>query len=165
MNSAEYDYLMTEVPELTGSSEALLSGVIAGTLATFSLAMMFISLTITILTVIANWKIFVKAGKPGWAALIPIYNLVVLYQVAGVSPWLILLLLFVGVPIVGPLIALGLSIYLMVQLANAFGKGAGFAVGLIFLNTIFIMILGFGDSKYVLKSNNDDNNNNEPQVI
>lgn len=165
MNSAEYDYLMTEVPELTGSSGALLSGVIAGTLATFSLAMMFISLAITILTVIANWKIFVKAGKPGWAALIPIYNLVVLYQVAGVSPWLILLLLFVGVPIVGPLIALGLSIYLMVQLANAFGKGSGFAVGLIFLNTIFIMILGFDDSKYVLNSNNDDNNNNEPQVI
>ena len=165
MNSAEYDYLMTEVPELTGSSEALLSGVIAGTLATFSLAMMFISLAITILTVIANWKIFVKAGKPGWAALIPIYNLVVLYQVAGVSPWLILLLLFVGVPIVGPLIALGLSIYLMVQLANAFGKGTGFAVGLILLNTIFIMILGFDDSKYVLNSNNDDNNNNEPQVI
>ena len=165
MNSAEYDYLMTEVPELTGSSEALLSGVIVGTLATFSLAMMFISLAITILTVIANWRIFVKAGKPGWAALIPIYNLVVLYQVAGVSPWLILLLLFVGVPIVGPLIALGLSIYLMVQLANAFGKGSGFAVGLIFLNTIFIMILGFDDSKYVLNSNNDDNNNNEPQVI
>ena len=115
-----------------------------------------------VFTIIANWKIFTKAGEAGWKSLIPIYSSVILYRIAGISPWLILLYLLVWVPVIGPLISLGLTIYLMINLANAFGKSTGFAVGLILLNTIFIMILAFGNSEYQLNLKND---NNEPKVI
>lgn len=101
---------------------------------------------IGILTIVAMWRIFTKAGKPGWAAIIPVYNMVVLFQIVGLNPWLLLLYL---IPFVNFIAALVLTIMLCIRLAKAFGKSSGFAVGLIFLNTIFILILGFGDSKYV----------------
>lgn len=101
---------------------------------------------IGILTIVAMWRIFSKASKPGWAALIPIYNVVVMFQIVGLNPWLILLYF---VPIVNIIAAIVLAIMMCIRLAKAFGKSSGFAVGLFFLNTIFILILGFGDSQYV----------------
>ncbi len=108
----------------------------------FSGATMVVSLIILAVTIIAFWKIFTKAGKPGWACIVPIYNLVVEFQIAGMNPWLILLML---VPIANIVVA----IMLYINLAKAFGKGTGFAVGLIFLNFIFMLILAFGDAEYV----------------
>ena len=95
----------------------------------------------SILGIIGMWKVFAKAGKPGWAALIPIYNIIVLLQVVGRPVWW-LALLFV------PLVNLVILIILMSDLAKAFGKGTGFTVGLILLNGIFMLILGFGDAQY-----------------
>ncbi len=92
---------------------------------------------------------FTKANRPGWAAIVPIYNTVVLFQTAKMNPWLILLYLCGIIPIVGPIVILVLNIILMLNLAKAFGRGTGFAIGLIFLPIIFIPILAFGDSKYV----------------
>lgn len=85
------------------------------------------------------WKVFTKAGQPGWAAIIPIYNFYVLLKVIG-KPiwWLVLLIVF---PVFWILSALAL--------ANSFGKGIGFAIGLMLLGPIFLPILGFGDAKYV----------------
>ena len=68
------------------SSDAVLGGMLVGYLITF--------LVIYVLAVIAMWKIFTKAGKPGWASLIPIYNIVVMYQIVGLNPLLIILLYF-----------------------------------------------------------------------
>lgn len=102
----------------------------------------YVIFTISIVYIIAEWKIYTKAGKPGWATLIPIYNVIVLLEIVG-KPWYwILLLLIPGVNIV-------LGIWLMHQLSKSFGHGVGFTLGLIFLSFIFILILGFGDSKYV----------------
>ena len=134
-----------------------LFGALAGVMAVVSI----IAGIIGILTIIANWKIFTKAGEAGWKCLIPIYNSVVLFKIAGISPWLVLVYLAGFIPYIGPLASLGITIYLMINLAKAFGKDGGFAVGLILLNTIFIMILAFGDAKYQL-GNNVDNNNNSP---
>lgn len=120
------------------SSDAVLGGMLVGYLITF--------LVIYVLSVIAMWKIFTKAGKPGWASLIPIYNIVVMYQIVGLNPWLLLLYL---IPFVNWIAALVLSIMLNIKLAKVFGKSTGFAIGLIFLNPIFLLILGFGDAKYV----------------
>ena len=103
-------------------------------------------LVVYILVVIAMWKVFTKAGKPGWASLIPVYNMVVMYQIVGLNPWLLLLYL---IPFVNWIAALVLSIMLNVKLAKVFGKSTGFAIGLIFLNPIFLLILGFGDAKYI----------------
>ncbi len=107
---------------------------------------MVVVIAIAVLMVVAMWKMFTKAGKPGWASIVPIYNLVVLFQIVGMNPWLILLSL---IPFVGSVAMFILSIMLAIKLAKAFGKGTGFAVGLIFLGPIFYLILGFGDAQYV----------------
>lgn len=101
---------------------------------------------IYVLLIIAMWKIFTKAGKPGWASIIPIYNIVVMFQIIGLNPWLLLLYL---IPVVNFVVAIVFSIMQASRLSKAFGKGTGFALGLFFLNPIFLLMLGFGDSKYI----------------
>lgn len=123
---------------------------IIGMLAAFGLVIGVVGFIISILTIIANWKIFTKAGEKGWKSLIPIYGTVVLFKIAGVSPLLILGYLAVGIPVIGALISLGITIYVYYKLAKAFGKDSAFTVGLVLLNTIFMLILGFGKSEYQL---------------
>jgi Family of unknown function (DUF5684) len=94
-----------------------------------------------VLIIIPMWKIFTKAGEPGWACLIPIYNTCVWLKVAGKPMWWFFLLLI-------PFVGLIFAIIAVVGLANKFGKGGGFAVGLIFLPYIFYPILGFGSAQY-----------------
>lgn len=87
------------------------------------------------------WKIFVKAGKPGWAAIVPIYNVLVELEILG-RPWWYLLLMLI------PLVNIVIGIMIIFDLAKVFGKGTGFGFGLLFLSFIFIPILAFGDAKY-----------------
>ena len=98
-------------------------------------------LAIFVLMITSMWKVYTKAGKPGWAAIIPIYNLVVLLDIVGKPIWWIILMLI-------PLVNLIVVIIVYVALAKAFGKGVLFALGLIFLGIIFFPILAFGDAKY-----------------
>lgn len=102
-------------------------------------------------------KIFTKAGQEGWKALIPIYNVVVLYKIIGLSPWLLLLYLLSVVPVVGWIISIALSIVSTVKLAKAFNQSTAFIFGLLFLSPIFQMILGFGKAEYVGPENNTTN--------
>lgn len=88
------------------------------------------------------WKIFTKAGKPGWAAIIPIYNTLVQLEILG-RPWWWLLLMFI------PVVNFVISIIIIFDLAKVFGKSTGFGFGLLFLSFIFIPILAFSDAKYV----------------
>ena len=131
------------------TSDAFAAGGFMGFLATYSIVLIVVG----ILTIIAQWKIFTKAGEAGWKCLIPIYNLVILFRIAGLSPWWVLGYLAAIIPVVGVFIAAGISIYLMISLGKAFGKSTGFIVGLVFLNTIFTLILGFGSSEYQLEKN------------
>jgi hypothetical protein len=108
-------------------------GVLLGTLAVVLLALLFY--------IVVGWKIFVKAGKPGWASLIPIYNYVVLLEIAGRPLWW-LLLMFI------PLVNLVIGIVLVFDVARKFGKGVLFGLGLIFLWFLFTPILAFDDSRY-----------------
>ena len=96
---------------------------------------------VLVIVVVAMWKIFAKADEPGWAAIIPIYNMIVLMKVVGRPWWWILLY---AVPIVSIIIMFIVSI----DLAKAFGKGAGFGVGIVFLPVIFYPILAFGSAQY-----------------
>ena len=96
---------------------------------------------VAVLMIAAMWKVFTKAGKPGWASIIPIYNMVVLLDIAGKPVWWIILFF---IPIVNFIFA----ILTYVGLAERFGKGGGFAVGLILLGIIFFPILGFGSAQY-----------------
>ena len=103
---------------------------------------------VSLFFVIAWWRIFSKAGRPGWATLIPLYNLFVYTQIAKRPRWWILLYLTILIPYVGPLMALLLGLLDSMRLAKAFGKSAGFGVGIALLNIIFLPILAFGSAKY-----------------
>ena len=103
---------------------------------------MVVALILGALCVAGLWKIFAKAGKPGWAAIVPIYNVVVFLQVVGRPVWWIVLLL---IPVVGWIV----SIVLLNDLARAFGKGIGYTLGLIFLTPVFLLVLGFGSDPYL----------------
>ena len=108
----------------------------------FSPFQLIVMLAIALVMIIAYWKIFEKAGKPGWAILIPIYNLIVLLEIVGKPLWWFFLLLI-------PFVNIIFGIWIINLLSKSFGKNEGFTVGLILLGIIFYPILGFGDAKYV----------------
>jgi hypothetical protein len=100
-----------------------------------------IGLAVLIVQIAGMWKVFDKAGQPGWAAIIPIYNVYVMLQIVGRPAWWLILFLV-------PVVNLVVSILVMIDVAKAFGKGVGYALGLIFLSFIFWPLLGFGDARY-----------------
>ena len=107
-----------------------------------------ISLALGVFYIICGWRLFSKAGRPGWAILVPIYNLIVQFQVAKISPWLVLLYLLAIIPILGSIVLLALNIYVSIKTCQAFNKGTGFIIGYIFLGFIFMPILALGNSEY-----------------
>ena len=108
-----------------------------------------ISLAVAIFSIIVMWKMFKKAGKPGWAAIVPFYNTYVLFEITWGNGWYFLLLFTSIIPVIGYIACLVIIIITMVKLAKAFGKSGGFAVGLIFLSVIFMAILAFDKSTYL----------------
>lgn len=120
---------------------------------------------ISVLIIVAQWFIYTKAGQPGWAVLIPVYNLIVMLKIVGRPAWWIFLILqvivfeiifFLNPGILTGILyglsgvtALGIAITILNGLSKSFGKDAGFTVGLLFLGFIFYPILGFGKSKYI----------------
>lgn len=99
-------------------------------------------LLVSVFSIVCLWKVFVKAGKPGWAAIIPIYNIITELEIIG-RPWWWLLLLFI------PLVNIVIGIIVIFDLAKVFGKSTSFGFGLLFLSVIFMAILAFGDAKYL----------------
>lgn len=109
--------------------------------ALFGGAFLLFWLAVCVLVVAGLWRVFTKAGEPGWAAIVPFYNIVVLLKIAGRPLWWFLLLL---VPIVNFVIA----ILVALDVARKFGQGAGFGLGLAFLPMVFYPVLGFGGARY-----------------
>ena len=99
------------------------------------------SLIFGIFLIAAQWKIYTKAGQPGWACIIPIYNFYILLKIVG-KPWWWLLLMLI------PFVNLIYAIWTVNMLSKSFGKDEGFTVGLLLLGIIFYPILGFGSAKY-----------------
>jgi len=108
--------------------------------------LMLLSLALSVFMIICIWKVYVKAGKPGWASIVPIYNIWVLFEMTGFNGALSLLVL---IPFVGTIIIAVLSIISNFRLAKCFGKDIGFGIGLWLLNPIFMAILAFDDSDYI----------------
>ncbi len=98
-------------------------------------------LALAILVIVGGWKMFAKAGQPGWAILIPIFNYYIMCKIVGRPGWWVILMLI-------PVVSLVIYIMLMIDLAKSFGRGTGTAVGLVLLGAIFIPILGFGSAEY-----------------
>jgi hypothetical protein len=112
----------------------------AGGAAIFVFALIY--LAVIVFLIAAQWKVYAKAGQPGWAAIVPIYNIWVMLKIVGREGWWLLLLLIPCVNIVVICI-----VYL--DLAKSFGKSAGYGWGLILLPFVFMPMLGFGDARYV----------------
>lgn len=107
-----------------------------------SIAFLIIWLALIVALVAGAWKTFTKANQPGWAAIIPIYNLYIMLKIGDNEWWWLLIILFV------PIVNL-YGLYKMFKgVAEAFGQGIGFALGLWFLAFIFFPLLGFGDYTY-----------------
>jgi len=113
----------------------------AGKAAGIGIGIVLLYSALALTVIIGVWKVFTKAGKPGWAILIPIYNTIVMLEIARRPIWWLILLF---IPIVGAIV----SIIITIDIAKAFGKGAGFGLGLVFLPMIFYPVLGFGKSQY-----------------
>ncbi|MBN8567679.1 MAG: hypothetical protein J0M25_13220 [Flavobacteriales bacterium] len=96
---------------------------------------------VIVVLIASQWKIFSKAGKPGWACLIPIYSTIVLLEIIKKPVWWIFMFLI-------PLVNIYFLIVAMNELSKSFGKSTGFTVGLILLPIIFCPILGFGSAEY-----------------
>lgn len=110
-----------------------------GALAAMGTGIMLVYLAIVLISIISLWKIFTKAGKPGWAAIIPIYNIIVLLEIVNKPIWWIVLFIIPFVNIIA-------WILVSLALAERFGKGVGFGLGIAFLGFIFLPLLAFSDS-------------------
>ena len=131
MYTYSYNYPTTVAP-------AASAGIFAGF---FGFFLILCIIAWAVLVIVAEWKIFTKAGKEGWKSLIPVYNAYTMLQILNMEPMLCFLTLLPGANFM-------LGIVMNVKLAKSFGKSTGFAVGLILLEPIFEMIIAFGQAKY-----------------
>jgi len=102
---------------------------------------MIIWLAVVVFVIAGMWLTFTKAGKPGWGAIVPIYNMILLLEIAGKPIWWVILFLI-------PFVNFVILIIVCIDVAKNFGQGAGFGLGLAFLGFIFYPILGFGSAQY-----------------
>lgn len=113
----------------------------AGILALFGLVFFVILAAIVLVIVVSMWKIFDKAGKPGWAAIVPIYNIIILLEIIDKPIWWIVLFFLPFANVVA-------AILVNLELAKKFGKDGLFAVGMILLPIVFFPILAFGNAQF-----------------
>lgn len=107
----------------------------------FLIPLLIFALYVSMIRFVALWFVFQKAGEPGWAAIIPVYNILIAIKIASKPWWYILLLLI-------PIVNIVIGIMILHGISKNFGKGGWFTVGLIFLRVIFLAILGFGAAVY-----------------
>ena len=115
---------------------------VSGNATQMSPGLLIFSLVVSIVCIVGLWKVFVKAGKPGWASIVPLYNSYCMFDISWGNGWLFLLS-FV------PIVNIVVSVILSIKMAKAFGKGIGFGIGILLLSPIFICILGFGSAEYI----------------
>lgn len=111
------------------SSGSLIGGLIA----------LVLYVGLVILFIASKWKLFTKAGKPGWAAIVPVYDVIVLLEIVGRPLWWLVLVVFL------PFI---MVFVLAIDIAKSFGKSAGFGIALVFLFIILLPMLAFGSARY-----------------
>ena len=117
------------------------SGAAAGGILAFLGVFIFVILGLVLFLAICRWKIYAKAGKPGWAALIPIYSTIVLLEIVNKPLWWFLLFIIPGVNLI-------IAIIVIHRLSLSFGKDVGFTILLLLVPIIGFPMLAFGDSKY-----------------
>jgi len=125
-------------------SDLGIGGILIGLIGTY----FGLTILVVLVFIIAGWRLFSKAGKPGWAIVVPFYNLYIYTQIIKRPGWWILLYFSIAIPAVGALGMVFLSIIDQLRLAKVFGRSAGFGVGLLLLGWVFFPILAFSESHY-----------------
>ena len=134
----------------TYGTDSLFDSAFAGTaIMGLSAGIMIFSLILSLISIISYWKLFVKAGKPGWASIVPIYNTIVMIEIAKLPIWYFILFF---VPIVNIFALFKINI----EISKKFGKSTGYGVGMTLIPIIFIPMLAFSDNVY--EENNVGNN-------
>src|SRR5262249_20906762 len=131
--------LMLLAAAFQGAEDYQRGGGIIGAL--FGGVFMVVWLVVVVAIVAGAWKVFAKAGKSGWAAIVPIYNIIVLLEIVGRPLWWIVLFFL-------PCVNFVAGIMVSIDLAKAFGKDTLYGIGIALLGFIFIPMLGFGDARY-----------------
>ena len=128
---------------MDNSSYDAVGALFGGALVIVYLLMMLFALVVAIVSVIAMWKIFIKAGKPGWASIVPIYNLWILCEISFNNNilWFILMLVGVTCPVACIASYIGLS--------KAFGKGVGYGIFMVFFPWLALPMLAFSSAQYI----------------
>lgn len=103
---------------------------------------LLIELALVVAAFAGIWKCFVKAGKPGWAAIVPIYNIIVMLEIVGKPLWWVILFFI-------PCVNFVVLLLVMIDFAKAFGKSAAYGIGLWIAGFIFFPMLGFSDARYI----------------
>ena len=106
-------------------------------------------LLLCLYNIVLTWILFDKAGRPGWASIVPIYNAIVALDVAKMSAWYFLLMFI-------PVVNIYAFVKFHLQMARVFGRSSMFGVGCIFLSPIFYSILAFSDNQYIGDEEYDD---------
>lgn len=130
----------------------------SSTMSLLFMGMVIFSSILSLIMIISFWKIFTKGNKPGWASLIPFYNMIVLTQIADLSIVYFILLLV-------PIVNIYAIIKIYINIAKKFGKSSSFAIGLVFLPIIFFPILAFSDEEVKTTTETNNNNFNPENVI
>jgi hypothetical protein len=123
----------------------------------FGSTFLLVMFAVAIVMIASMWKVFEKADEPGWAAIIPIYNTYVMLKIGDNPGWYLLLMIV-------PLVNLYAAWKLNIGLAEAFGKGVGWAIGLWLLPMVFFPILGFGDATYSGHAGGGESGGGQPAV-
>lgn len=150
-----YNYATSNYARALDSSSALTSSsisdiAIAAIAGIIGLIILVVSI-ITIIQIIGMWKVFTKAGEKGWKAIIPFYNIAILYKISGMSPYLVFVYIGLFIPIVNFVASIALAIitlYQKVNLMKAFKASTGLTVAMLMIPFVTYLILGFGKSEY-----------------
>lgn len=118
---------------------------LTGGLLAFTIIMYVVAIAVAVVEVIGMWKVFKKAGKQGWEAIVPFYNVWTLLEISGYPGYY---MFFGFIPCAGPIILLVFEIMAAISLSKKFGKSGGFAALLILVPVVGYCILGFGDDTY-----------------
>lgn len=135
MNNYNYGYDYYDTSAVNTAATGVAAGL--GFLAVYMIFM----LAIMVFMIVCMWKLFKKAGKNGWEAIIPIYNIIVMLEIAELPTWYIVLFLV-------PFANIYAIFKIYIEIAHKFGKSTGFGVAMVFFGIICLPILAFGSSTY-----------------
>lgn len=136
---------------LTTSANADISDIVLTALAGVLGLMIFAIIVIAILQIVGMWKVYTKAGEKGWKAIIPFYNIAILYKISGMSPYLVFVYIGLLIPVINIFASIALaiiSLYQRVNLMKAFKASTGLTVAMLMVPFVTYLILGFGKSEY-----------------